>query len=160
MEVEVDREEVVKLYQEIGAAAAARQVGVSRRTVQRWARAAGIQSGGWEPVHRRKPCPSAAAYSHGCRCDGCKLANREAQRATKQRRVERYRNGRRDIKHGVSGYSNWDCRCEVCRTAWSKYLKDRRIASRRRALEMIGENPATEYIAAMIAGTAQPQSEA
>jgi hypothetical protein len=30
--------------------------------------------------------------------------------------------------HGVSGYVNYDCRCEVCRAAWAPYYAERRRA--------------------------------
>lgn len=125
------REEVLKVYAESGATAASEIANVSKRTVQRWAAKEGIKSG-YEPEIIR-PCPSAAAYARGCRCDGCKGANREVQREVKARRIARFRDpsGKTKIKHGVSGYSNWDCRCEVCRTKWSGYLRARRIAARK-----------------------------
>lgn len=45
-------------------------------------------------------------------CDACRKAHNTAV-------VERrWRNASRpDIPHGHSGYVNWNCRCEVCRTA-------------------------------------------
>lgn len=129
---DVPRDKVLKVYAEQGATAAAELAGVSKRTVQRWAGTEGILSG-YEPEITR-PCPSAAAYTRGCRCDGCKAANREVQRQIKDRRVARFRKGEREPRrHGVSGYSNWDCRCEECRTAWSEYLRERRKARKKAA---------------------------
>lgn len=121
------REMVLKIYAERGATAAAAFAGVSKRTVQRWANAEGVLSGYKPRIYR--PCPSAAAYARGCRCDGCKAANREVQRQIKERRINKFREGKRKPRrHGVSGYSNWNCRCDVCRKAWSKYLRERRKA--------------------------------
>lgn len=121
------REEIIELYAAEGATAAAEAAGVSKRTVQRWAAKADVHSGYENPILR--PCPSAASYQRGCRCEGCVEANREVQREIKARRVAKLRAGRAVIKHGVSGYSNWDCRCAKCRSAWSKYLRDRRLAN-------------------------------
>jgi hypothetical protein len=125
------RERVLEVYAESGASAAAAIAGVSKRTVQRWAAAEEIESG-YEPKII-VPCPSAAAYARGCRCDGCKEANRDVQRAIKSRRIARFKSGVTKIKHGVSGYSNWDCRCPDCRSAWSEYLRERRKVSRKDA---------------------------
>jgi hypothetical protein len=125
----IDRAEVLKVFADQGAAAASELAGVSRRTIQRWAAVEGIRSGYTAPIIRE--CPSAAAYARGCDCDGCKEANREQQRQVKARRVAYFQEHgtKRDgtpIPHGVSGYSNWDCRCEVCRPAWSAYLREHR----------------------------------
>lgn len=124
-------EEVLEVYAESGASVAAEFAGVSKRTVQRWAAANKIESG-YEPTWT-VPCPSPAAYNRGCRCDGCVQANRELQREIKARRIARFRAGKTKIKHGVSGYSNWDCRCDKCRAAWSKYLRERRKARKKAA---------------------------
>lgn len=118
------RRKVLKVYAKSGATEAAKIAGVSKRTVQRWASAAGIDSGYEPPIIRE--CPSAAAYARGCRCAGCTEANREAQRQIKARRVARFQAGQVEITHGVSGYSNWDCRCGECKSAWSTYLRERR----------------------------------
>lgn len=130
------REQVLEVYATEGATAAADLAGVSKRTVQRWAAQEGIRSG-YEPQITRD-CPSAASYTRGCRCEGCKEANREQQRAVKERRVKRFKTGKVDISHGVSGYSNWDCRCGVCGSAWSAYLRERR-AIRRKAAKAAGQ---------------------
>lgn len=118
------KDAVMQVYAGKGATAAATLAGVSKRTVQRWAAAEGIESGYTAPIIRL--CPSAASYARGCRCDGCKEANKEVQRAIKERRIKRFKSGKTKIKHGVSGYSNWDCRCSDCKAAWSEYLRERR----------------------------------
>jgi hypothetical protein len=124
----VDRSEILDIYKTQGATAAALKAGVSKRTVQRWAAKAratrtDLNSGYKPPI---RGCPSAAEYARGCRCPGCTEANRIVQRGIKERRVARYRAGLVTITHGVGGYSNWDCRCAVCREAWRNYLRARR----------------------------------
>lgn len=39
-----------------------------------------------------------------------------------------YLQNRKEWQHGVSGYSNHHCRCEICKSAQSKYKVDRRFA--------------------------------
>ena len=141
----VPMDKVMGLYSTEGATAAAKFAGVSKRTVQRWASEQGVKSGYVAPIEME--CPSAASYTRGCRCEGCRLANKEAQRETKKRRIERFRSGRTKIKHGVSGYSNWDCRCEKCRKAWSAYLRKRRQGGASRA-----------KVAAKVAATAEAKA--
>lgn len=121
---EEDKKKALAIYRKKGAKRAADEVGVSIRTVQRWAKEAGVKSG-----YRAEPmveCPSAAAYKRGCRCDGCVLANREVNRLVKARRIKRKKKGVTPVPHGVGGYSNYDCRCGACRTAWTAYLRERR----------------------------------
>jgi hypothetical protein len=121
------KEEALKLYASEGASAAASEAGVSTRTIQRWAAQEGVKSG-WQPPILRDH-GTAACYIRGCRRDECVEANRQANREVKARRVERFKKGKVTIRHGVSGYSNWDCRCGVCRNAWSAYLRGRRLSA-------------------------------
>lgn len=116
--------EALKLYEVEGAAAAAAAASVSPRTIQRWASQAGVQSG-WEPTPQRGH-GTAACYIRGCRRPECIEANRIVNREVKERRIARFKAGQVKIKHGVSGYVNWSCRCADCRNAWSAYLRDRR----------------------------------
>lgn len=122
----LSREEALKLYAGEGASAAASEAGVSTRTIQRWAAQEGVKSGWVPPVLRDHG--TAACYIRGCRRPECIEANRQANREVKARRIERFRKGKVSIRHGVSGYSNWDCRCPLCRNAWSTYLRGRRVA--------------------------------
>jgi hypothetical protein len=119
----LDLPRLLTIYATEGAVAAAKEAGVSVRTMQRWAGQEGIQSGYRTPVSAE--CPSAAAYNRGCRCEGCVDANRIAGRQAKDRRIARAHHGA-EVPHGVSGYSNWDCRCVTCSTAWATYLRKRR----------------------------------
>jgi hypothetical protein len=124
------RQQALDIYVKEGAEAARLAVGVSKRTVQRWASDAGLK---YEYVAPLLPCPSMASYARGCRCDGCVEANREHQKEVKARRVAYgKKHGKKKtgepIPHGVSGYSNWDCRCGTCKAEWSAYLRRKRDA--------------------------------
>lgn len=119
------REQILEIYATQGATPAAKRAKVHKRTVQRWAREAGISSG-FEVEDTYKECPSFASYLRGCRCDGCKLEARDGRRVVKERRLQRVEEGRKKVPHGVSGYSNWNCRCPKCKRAWSAYLKGKR----------------------------------
>jgi hypothetical protein len=59
------------------------------------------------------------AYTyHGCRCDRCKEANREATAAARDRRQKA---GVPPEAHGtVNAYSNYRCRCAECTVAHTK----------------------------------------
>jgi hypothetical protein len=125
----ITKEKALELYATKGATPAAEAAHVSKRTIQRWAKVEGLDSG-YDPASRiTTSCPSSAEYARGCRCEGCKEANREMQREIKARRLERVSRGKRKVPHGVSGYSNWDCRCSECKKAWSSYLRGRRNPS-------------------------------
>ena len=130
------REEILKIYATEGATVAARSASVSTRTIQRWAAQEGIETG-WEPQptlgHNTVAC-----YLRGCRRPGCVEANRQNNREVKERRIKRFRAGKVQIKHGVSGYSNWSCRCGECTSAWSAYLRDRRNRAKSRPVESSG----------------------
>lgn len=68
---------------------------------------------------------TSARYARGCRCSEC--------RAEAARRVREWRHdvaGRTppDTVHGtIHGYSNWRCRCELCRHAKSTYDHARKL---------------------------------
>lgn len=124
------RQQALDVYVKEGAEAAGLATGVSKRTVQRWASEAEVE---YVYVPYLLPCPSVASYARGCRCDGCVEENREHQKEVKARRVAYgKKHGKKKtgepIPHGVSGYSNWDCRCPVCKSEWSSYLRTKRLA--------------------------------
>jgi hypothetical protein len=119
------KEEVLVIYAQEGAAAAARAADRSIRTVQRWANEAGVVSGYSKPFTAGPD--SAAAYLRGCRTPECVEAYREANRAAKERRIERFHSGETTPECGTaSTYSNYDCRGEACSEAWSLYLRSKR----------------------------------
>lgn len=122
---EISKDEVLKIYAEKGATAASEAAGVSKRTVQRWASVAGVGSGYKAPIRRTEP--SAAAYMRGCRTEECVEAYRKANTDAKNRRLDRFQSGASKPDCGkASTYSNYDCRGEACKAAWSKYLRDKR----------------------------------
>lgn len=123
-EEKMSREQILKIYATEGATVAARSASVSTRTIQRWASQEGIATG-WEPSLVQGH-GTVACYLRGCRRHECVEANKVNNREVKERRVKRFKAGKVQIVHGVSGYSNWDCRCGECTTAWSSYLRDRR----------------------------------
>lgn len=63
--------------------------------------------------------PSANAYKSGCRCPACTEAQRVKQNGLVAELAARPRD---QVPHGRYGYSNWSCRCEVCRAAWSHLM--------------------------------------
>lgn len=69
--------------------------------------------------HVAPVAPSRYAYIHyRCRCDDCRLANREYQREATARRSYLLDQGLEAVVHGKrSTYINWGCRCEPCTTA-------------------------------------------
>lgn len=115
--------ETLEIYQRDGVEAAVEASGLSARSIYRWAERAGVRH---ERAVFKTGCPSQSAYNRGCCCDGCRMANRDANRESKRRRVERAVLSQAEVPHGVGGYSNWDCRCGTCRLAWSNYLRMRR----------------------------------
>ena len=66
-----------------------------------------------------------SGYVGGCRCADCSRAHAEYCKVSRVRRGERTD----AAPHGTaSGYWNWNCRCDPCRTAGSvinraKYLR-------------------------------------
>jgi hypothetical protein len=67
-------------------------------------------------------CGTLNGYRHRhCRCDACKVANSEYQRASTARRRGQATN------HGkATTYVNYGCRCDQCRAAWAEYVRDYR----------------------------------
>lgn len=92
--------------------------GVIQRTLCRWRKEWGIPSPEWSN-RREVECGTYPSYEQGCRCEGCRDANRI--RGTRQNR-KRYQRVKESglpahIPHGASAYVNWGCRCEVCSAA-------------------------------------------
>jgi hypothetical protein len=58
--------------------------------------------------------------NYHCRCEACKLANRDTMRKQRERRASR--GVPISTPHGrESTYSNWCCRCGACRQAHTAY---------------------------------------
>ena len=63
----------------------------------------------------------------GCRCDGCRNANRVYQQALVARRKAGGVPGH--VPHGrPSTYTNWSCRCVECRAAWRVEMRRQYVA--------------------------------
>jgi hypothetical protein len=65
-------------------------------------------------------------YVHeSCRCQACTAANTAYQTQRKRQRVAHTRaNGLpSSVQHGLSAFTNWGCRCDVCRAAWSAHVR-------------------------------------
>ncbi len=81
---------------------------------------------------------SAYARRNGCRCAACRAAKaayvRESRKRAGMARVKADLAGKthgvRGIAHGLSGYQNHACRCEVCCTVKSEYDRRRKAAAR------------------------------
>jgi predicted transcriptional regulator len=111
-------------------AAAAAEIGISDRTVQRAARddpalAAAIANA--SRARRRaqyQPHGTTASYLRGCRCPQCREEHRA--RSVERRAARRRRAIPADVTHGAAAYANWGCRCDVCRAANSAKTAARR----------------------------------
>lgn len=63
---------------------------------------------------------------HKCRCPYCSFSDWEYQRI-KQLRLK----GTEPPEHGLSGYTNYQCRCDVCKAArrdWGRDYRKRQSA--------------------------------
>lgn len=118
--------QVLQIFADHGATLAAASAGVAPRTVKRWARRAGVKSG-YDPSAPSTPDGTRAGYRRGVRTEEAIEAHRESARESKERRVERFDAGEATPACGkASTYSNYDCRGQGCRVAWSIYLKKKR----------------------------------
>lgn len=76
-------------------------------------------------------------YERGCRCPKCTAANdgariRREQDPTERTPSRRWRKQRVDpawIPHGLVGYNNYNCRCQVCRGAATQRYRERQDES-------------------------------
>jgi len=118
--------EVLQVFADHGATLAAAAGGVTPRTIKRWAKRAGVKSG-YDPSQIQTGDGTSAGYRRGVRSEEAIEAHQEAMREAKQRRVERFEAGETVPACGkASTYSNYDCRGQGCRVAWSVYLKKKR----------------------------------
>lgn len=105
----------------------ARQMGISSRTVLRWLNT--------DPDARlyyanTRPGPThglPGTYSAGCRCRLCREANRLAHV-----RFRLKHRGKPPVHGTESAYTNYKCRCDLCRAAGSRHnrrTRENRLAS-------------------------------
>ena len=76
-----------------------------------------------------KHLPSITCYTSAvcrCRCTDCRKANAEAARRNSRRRAARARAGQVETPHGLQGYNNYRCRCDVCTSAARTYQNTHR----------------------------------
>ena len=67
---------------------------------------------------------TTTSYHRGCHCTDCRDAWRRYSYAAKKRRVRM--TPFHLIPHGVNGYANYLCRCDVCSSEWKAYTSERR----------------------------------
>lgn len=65
-------------------------------------------------------------YNRGCHCRRCTKAMRDSQRSLRDREPP---------NHGRSGYTNYACRCDICRAAGSQANRENRERRLRRQEE-------------------------
>lgn len=77
-------ERALAIYAQQGATEAARYAGVSRRTIIRWGRRAGVQSG-YAPAKQHFEHGTTSRYTQGCWCADCRAANAARHRTRDHR---------------------------------------------------------------------------
>ena len=66
-----------------------------------------------------------------CRCEPCRLANRETTRRARERRAWLAALGDDRVVHGLdSTYSNYGCRCDPCKEAHRVAMRRYKIRAR------------------------------
>lgn len=80
-----------------------------RRTRLRLLRRERIRAGLEQPTSH-----GMEGYAQGCQCEKCTRANRERHREVRRKLASKDPS---EIPHGLSGYCNYSCRCDVCRAA-------------------------------------------
>jgi uncharacterized protein YcbX len=60
-------------------------------------------------------------YNMGCRCEECRVAERETQRAYRARK--RLRPVPAHVHGTAQGYQGWYCRCDECREVQRAYMR-------------------------------------
>ena len=66
-----------------------------------------------------------SGYSSGCRCEKCKAAHALRQKRYREKKKQQIAEGVATITHGLAGYTNYACRCQVCRDAYRDYALER-----------------------------------
>lgn len=74
---------------------------------------------------RRPPAHGTSGYKRGCRCDTCTTANTVRVVAARTRRT-----GQTPSRHGASGYTNHNCRCDICVAGHSELKRQRAAIGR------------------------------
>jgi hypothetical protein len=59
-----------------------------------------------------------------CRCDLCRVANRDYMRRLRDNLKARTVDGDEPWHGTFSGYANWGCRCDLCKAANAKKMRE------------------------------------
>jgi len=87
------------------------------------------------PLTPTSPLPEVTThgkwgYDRGCRCDTCRTAKRDRDRARRANRKARTLEGLTDVEHGtIRGYQMDGCRCEACSVAAATLRSVRKSAN-------------------------------
>ena len=74
-----------------------------------------------------------STYAVGCRCVDCTEAHARCTARWRAKAKDRALSGSPDVPHGRGGYTNWSCRCDVCKKAGSAAYKAYYANGRRRS---------------------------
>lgn len=130
----------------------ANELGMDSRTASALARAEGLPDRRWrwrgDRIAKKDRHGQRASYAAGCRCVPCTDANTERLREAKRLRVDRFRRGEIEPPHGVkSTYTNYDCRCDPCREAWSEHMRSDHVREiQRRSVARRQMREATDHV--------------
>lgn len=127
----IDTVRLTELLTKLGSiAAAARELGISDRTITRHSQRNPALKAAIDAAlrqHRQDTYPHGrnSGYGQGCRCEACSAVHARYHAARRADRAKHLS----DATHGLaSTYTNWGCRCEPCRAAHSRRLKLQRSA--------------------------------
>ena len=151
---EIDLDRLREAYLATGSQAkAAAVLGISDRTLNRRRKddpaLAAVLDETHAEVQARRPRPAHGTRSryatctdgeNGGRCEDCKRANRDAAAAGRLARRNRRKYPKAKIPHGLGGYRNYGCRCDICSEAASKAMADYREALAAREAEQRRRN--------------------
>lgn len=93
-----------------------RAVGMSGAAVQAVRTRRGIEAG---LKLKKSEHGTPSMYNRGCRCEPCKTRQRQRAKEQQAKRLAKVQAGEASFAHGLSGYTNWNCRCAVCKAAGS-----------------------------------------
>lgn len=85
-----------------------------------------------------------STYASGCRCSVCRDAHRRRMKQWKNSAAEIASSDPSRVPHGLAGYSNWRCRCPVCKAAGSAANRRQRLRRKGRATESELPDPKEE----------------
>lgn len=78
-----------------------------------------------------------SGYNGGCRCDACRAAHNDRQKAYAAKRKAGLADGTIQVRHGVMASYSHGCRCDQCKAKASKVNREYR--ARRLLRELLAE---------------------